>query len=161
MEILIKKMETDEEFRGKAYVHWKSWQDAYKGLVDQSFLDKLTLAKCEEIAYKWPENLLVAKDGDRVAGFLGYGKYRSDELQNTGEIYAIYVLEEYYGTGVGRSLMQAGLDMLDYPQVAVWVLKDNPRAIKFYQKFGFRFDGREEEITLGTPITEVRMIMNR
>jgi len=54
--------------------------------------------------------------------------------------------------------MQAGLGKLDYPQVAVWVLKDNIRAIKFYEKCGFRFDGREEELALGTPIVEVRMI---
>ena len=54
--------------------------------------------------------------------------------------------------------MQVGLRELDYPQVAVWVLKDNIRAIKFYEKCGFRFDGREEELTLGTPIVEVRMI---
>ena len=39
MGIEIKKMESDEEIKGKAYVHWKSWQDAYKGIVDQSYLD--------------------------------------------------------------------------------------------------------------------------
>jgi hypothetical protein len=37
MGIEIKKMESDEEIKGKAYVHWKSWQDAYKGTVNQSF----------------------------------------------------------------------------------------------------------------------------
>ena len=57
--------------------------------------------------------------------------------------------------------MQVGLRELDYPQVAVWVLKDNIRAIKFYEKCGFRFDGREEELTLGTPIVEVRMIKDK
>lgn len=54
--------------------------------------------------------------------------------------------------------MQAVLRELDYPRVAVWVLKDNKRAIKFYEKCGFRFDGREGELILGTPIVEVRMI---
>ncbi len=39
----IKKMESDEEIKGKAYVHWKSWQVAYKGIVDQNYLDSLTL----------------------------------------------------------------------------------------------------------------------
>ncbi len=38
------------------------------------------------------------------------------------------------------------------------VLKENKRAIRFYEKCGFRFDGREEEITLEIPIVEVRMI---
>ncbi|MEE3471918.1 MAG: GNAT family N-acetyltransferase [Butyrivibrio hungatei] len=48
-------------------------------------------------------------------------KMESDEeLPEAGEIFAIYILEEYYGTGVGQALMQAGLDELDYPVVAVW-----------------------------------------
>lgn len=158
MGIEIKKMESDEEIKGKAYVHWKSWQDAYKGIVDQSYLDSMTLAKCEEIAFKWPDNLIVAKDGNQVVGFVGYGKYHDEELIETGEIFAIYVLEEYCGTGVGKALMQAGLGELDYQTVAVWVLKDNKRAIKFYEKCGFCIDGREEVIKLGSPIVEVRMI---
>ena len=158
MSIEIKKMESDEEIKGKGYVHWKSWQDAYKGIVDQSYLDSLTLEKCVDIAFKWPDNLMVAKDGDRVVGFVGYGKYHDQELPEAGEIFAIYILEEYYGTGVGKALMQAGLDELDYPAVALWVLKDNKRAIRFYEKCGFRLDGREKEIQLGSPIVEVRMI---
>ena len=158
MNFEIKKMETDEEIKGKAYVHWKSWQEAYKGIVDQSYLDSLTLEKCEEIAIKWPENTFVAKDNGKIVGFSCFGKYRSDELANAGEIFAIYILKEYYGTGVGNALMQAGLGELDYPQVAVWVLKDNKRAIRFYEKCGFSLDGREEEIKLGSPIVEVRMI---
>ncbi len=160
MGIEIKEMESDEEIKGKAYVHWKSWQDAYKGIVDQNYLDSLTLEKCVDIAFKWPENLMVAKDGDQVVGFVGYGKYHDEELPEAGEIFAIYILEEYYGTGVGKALMQAGLDELDYPAVALWVLKDNKRAIRFYEKCGFRLDGREEEIKLGSPIVEVRMIRN-
>lgn len=162
MNITTKKMETDDEKRGKAYVHWKSWQEAYPGIVDQSYLDKLTLEKCEEMAFKWPDNLIIAKDGDKVVGFVGYGQYRSDELENTGEIFAIYLLSEYYGTGVGYKLMQEGLAVLkDYPQVAVWVLKENKRAIRFYEKCGFKFDGREEEIKLGSPVVEARMLLTR
>ena len=28
MGITFKKMETDDEIKGKAYVHWKLWQEA-------------------------------------------------------------------------------------------------------------------------------------
>lgn len=149
MKITIKKLETTDEIKGKAFVHWKSWQDAYKTIVDQNYLRNLTLEKCEKIAYKYPDNIIVAKDGNKVVGFVGYGKCRNDDLPNTGEIFAIYILEEYYGSGVGSALMKAGLNELDYPNIAVWVLKDNYRAIRFYEKCGFQFDGREEEITLG------------
>ena len=162
MSIIIKKMETEEEIRGKAFVHWRSWQEAYSGIVDQRFLEELTLKKCESIAFRWTENIIIAKDGERVIGFVGYGKYRDGELGSAGEIIAIYVLSEYYGRGIGYQLMQTALAQLqDYPQVAVWVLKENERAIRFYERCGFRSDGREEPLQLGTPVTEIRMQLTR
>ena len=72
MDIEIKKMETEEETREKAYVHWCAWHEAYPGLVSQEYLNKLTLEKCEKIAFDWPDNLMIAKDAGRVIGFVGY-----------------------------------------------------------------------------------------
>lgn len=74
MSILIKRMETEREIRGKAYVHWKSWQEAYPGLVRHEFLDRLSLEKCEQIAFGWQDGMLIAKDGENVVGFVGYGR---------------------------------------------------------------------------------------
>ncbi|MBR1585193.1 MAG: GNAT family N-acetyltransferase [Clostridia bacterium] len=160
--MIIQKMATDAEIKGKAYVHWKSWQEAYPGIVARSYLNRLTLEKCQSIAVQWPDNILVAKDGSNVVGFAGYGKYRNDELPNTGEVFSLYVLSAYYGQGVGCRLMQEALkQLIAYPQVAVWVLKENQRAIRFYEKCGFRFDGREESILLDTPVAEIRMILSR
>ena len=51
MGIILKKMETDEEIKGKAYVHWKSWHESYTGIVSQEYLDKLTFEKCEKMAF--------------------------------------------------------------------------------------------------------------
>ena len=58
--------------------------------------------------------------------------------------------------------MNAAFEMLSaYNKIAVWVLKGNNRAIHFYEQYGFRFDGTEAEITLGTSNTELRMIYIR
>ncbi len=160
MDIVIKRLETDEEIRGKAYVHWRAWHEAYPGLVSRDYLDKLTLEKCEEMAYRWTEGLLVAKDGDRVVGFIGCGD-RGEEAPGIGEIFALYVLPGYCGTGVGRRLMEAGLERLkDYPEICLWVLKGNARAIRFYEKFGFRPDGTEE-VSPRTRSTDIRMVLER
>ena len=79
-----------------------------------------------------------------------------------GEIFAIYVLAKYYGQKVGYELMNAAFEKLaDYKKIAVWVLKGNERAIKFYERYGFRFDGTEQEIMLGTPNTELRMMYEK
>ena len=70
--IVIKPMLTDEEIKGKVYVHFKSWHEAYKSIVSDEYLDKMTLQKCEETAFRWRDNILVALDGGRVVGFVGY-----------------------------------------------------------------------------------------
>ena len=111
MSIIVKTMESDDEKKGKAYVHWKSWHEAYEKLVSKSYLDKLTLQKCEEWAIEWPENTYVAIDEGNVIGFMccfGHG----EEDPDTGEVNAIYVLSEYYGTGVAQKLMDTALEEL-------------------------------------------------
>ena len=144
MSITIKKMETDEEIRGKAFVHWNAWHEAYAELVSRDYLDRLTLERCEKMAFSWTDNTLVAKDGEKVVGFVSWGD-RGEEAPGIGEIFAMYVLSAYYGTGIGRRLMEAGLAQLEgYPEVCLWVLKENGRAIRFYEKCGFRPDGTEE-----------------
>lgn len=158
MNIIIKAMETEAEIRGKAYVHWESWQEAYPGLVSPAYLEKLSLEKCEEIAFRRPENTLVAKDGERVLGFVCYG---GGDDPDTGEIFALYVLAAYYGTGLGRRLMDAGLERLrDCPEVRLWVLQGNARAIRFYEKCGFRPDGAEKELP-ALSAREIRMRLRR
>lgn len=158
----IKKMESDAEIDGKGYVHYKSWHETYASLVDAEYMKRITLETCIATARKWPENILVAKDGDRVIGFVAYGPYRDDTLRGCGEIFAIYVLEAYQRQQVGYALMNAALDMLaDYKTIALWVLKGNERAIHFYERYGFRFDKTEAEIVLGTPNTELRMLYTR
>ena len=161
-DIKIVPMTTENEIKGKAYVHYKSWHESYSDIVDADYLNnKVTLEKCEAMAQKFPENTLVAKLDGRVVGFAAYGKYR-DESFSGGEIYAIYVLEEYQKKKIGYSLMKAALEELaEYDRVALLVFKDNKKAIDFYEKVGFRPDGKENVFTLGTELTEIRMIYNR
>ena len=159
VDIIVKKMETDEEIKGKAFVHWQSWHEAYPGLVSQDYLDRFTLEKSEKMAFSWTDNLLVAIDKGRVIGFVGYGCRR--ELPEEGEIFAIYILSEYYGKGVGLRLMEAGLKKLkDYPKVNLWVLKGNNRAIRFYEKCGFCPDGNEM-YNDNVKASEIRMTLVR
>lgn len=155
-------METEKEINGKGYVHYKSWHETYADLVDKGYMETVTMEKCTAIAHRWPDNILVAKDGDTVIGFVAYGAYRDSTLPEYGEIYAIYVLAAYQGQMVGYSLMNAAFEKLsDYKRIAVWVLKDNKKAIQFYERYGFHLDGTETEIILGTPNTELRMIYVR
>ena len=161
--MIIKRLETKDEIKGKAAVHCQAWKEAYVGLVDQDFLDRRTMEMSLQSAQWAFDNGIatsIAKDGERVVGFVDFGHYRLDGLHDAGEVYAIYVLKEYYGKGIGYALMKRAFDALsEYPQTAVWVLTGNERAIRFYKRCGFEFDGEKKEIELGTPATEARMIL--
>ena len=73
-------------------------------------------------------------DGKKVVGFISYGNFRDEAIQ-AGEIIALYVLKDYYGKGVSEQLMQTAFFALDhFSEIYLWVLKENKRAIAFYQK---------------------------
>ena len=158
MKIIIKTMETPEEIEGKSLVHWQTWREAYDDLLPADFQETMTLEKCRFFSQKYPENTLIAMDEKKVVGFISYGNYRDETIQ-AGEIIALYVLKDYYGKGVSKQLMHAAFVALDqFSEIYLWVLKDNKRAIAFYQKMGFTFDGQEQILKLGKPVKELRMM---
>lgn len=159
--MLIKPMQTEEEIRGKAYVHWKAWQEAYADLLPQDFLQKTyTLERCQDWAFRYPQNILVALVDEQVVGFACYGASSQEDLQEAGELYALYVLADYYGRGIGYQLMQAALGkMQSHKRISLWVLEGNARAISFYEQVGFRFDGVTKTVKLGADRTEHRMVL--
>ena len=158
MKIIIKTMETPEEIEGKSLVHWQTWREAYDDLLPADFQETMTLEKCRFFSQKYPENTLIAMDGKKVVGFISYGNFRDEAIQ-AGEIIALYVLKDYYGKGVSKQLMHAAFVALDqFSEIYLWVLKDNKRAIAFYQKMGFTFDDQEKILKLGKPVKELRMV---
>ena len=148
-----------EDAEDKGYVHWKSWQETYAGLMPNELVTGRTLESRQELARKYPENTFVALLNGKVIGFSCYHAYWGDDLSGCGEVQAIYVLQETQGLGIGRKLMDAAIEALsDYDTVALWVLKGNDQAIGFYEHYGFRFDGGEKLAPVGT---ELRMIYRR
>ena len=135
MTVIIKSMETPEEIEGKSLVHWKAWREAYDDLLPAEFQETMTLERCRFFSQKYPENTLIAIDGMKVVGFISYGK------------------------GIAQKLVRAALTALNhFSEIFLWVLKDNKRAIAFYQKMVFTFDGQEKMLELGKPIKEKRMV---
>lgn len=155
--VVVKKLETAEEIRGKAFVAWRSWHETYPGLIGPEYLEMHTLERCEQAAFRWPEDHIIAKDGDRVVGYAAYGT--QEDAPGAGEVFGLYVLSEYHGTGVGRRLMKAALEQLkDHSVICLWTLKENRRAIRFYQKCGFSADGNEQ-VNTRINAEEIRMVL--
>ena len=135
MAVIIKSMETPEEIEGKSFIHWQTWREAYDDLLPAEFQETMTLERCRFFSQKYPENTLIAMDGVKVVGFISYGK------------------------GIAQKLVRAALTALNhFSEIFLWVLKDNKRAIAFYQKMGFNFDGQEKILELGKPIKKKRMV---
>lgn len=153
---------TEADMDGKAFVHYTSMQETYPGIFGDDYLAGQTLEKCRAVARKWPDGVLVAKVNGQVVGFAGYGAARDPALQDCGELFALYVLKAYHGSQVGYALTCAVTNALrQYKRIAVQVAQGNDRAIRFYQRFGFRFDGTSEIWQLGKPVPVLRMIYER
>jgi ribosomal protein S18 acetylase RimI-like enzyme len=76
-----------------------------------------------------------------------------------GELYALYLLPAWWSVGVGRALMTSVLDSLRgdrYRRVVLWVLADNARARRFYERAGFTLDGGTNVLTGLGGVLEVR-----
>ena len=68
---------------------------------------------------------------------------------------------KYQGRGIGRRLLEAALELLkDSREICLWTLKENRRAIRFYQKCGFEPDGAEK-LNPRLEAAEIRMTYRR
>ena len=161
MKLVIRPM-IAKDIERTAYVHWKAWQDTYHGLIDEQYMHSKTLAYSIDRFNRSFENTLVADLDDQIVGFIMYGKYRDQDLNNVGEIYSLYVLKAYHHQKIGTRLMDSALkELTTYRSTIVWVLKGNEPAMAFYQRYGYEFDGKEKTIRLGTENTELRMIYRK
>ncbi len=104
----------------------------------------------------------IAFDGQKPCGQFMFCKSRDKDLTGYAEIVSIYTLEEYWGKDVGKAMMEKALKEISnngYEKVCLWVLKNNGRARRFYEKFGFFFDGTEKKSLFSSEIIEVRYIL--
>ncbi len=152
-----------EDAAAIAEVHVRSWQTAYEHLFGAERLETLTVDRRLPMWHAILGNAdvipLVAESGeDGVVGFTTVGSSRDADAD--GELYAIYVDPKAWGSGAGASLMRAAVAALresGYGSAILWVLEDNPRARRFYEREGWSADGgRKRDEFLGFEVDEVR-----
>jgi RimJ/RimL family protein N-acetyltransferase len=147
-----------------ANIHARSWEAAYANIIPQNAIAE-TNARRSDL---W--NRILSKEGgsfkfaicngEKVIGLLTFGESRDEDADtNTLEIYSIYLLPEYLGKGFGKSAM----DFVNlfaknngYIKITLWVLEENYRARRFYEKCGYAFDGTEKELFIGKLLKEIR-----
>ncbi len=128
-----------------AKAHVDSWRTTYAGIMPDDYLARLSYDGRERVWRKIlaeparREFVYVAEDETReVVGFTSGGPERSGDPAHRGELYAVYLLENFQRRGIGRRLilsvaerlLQAGLDSM-----LAWVLAKNPSR-GFYAALG-------------------------
>jgi ribosomal protein S18 acetylase RimI-like enzyme len=142
---------TPDDAPALARIHIAGLAAAYGGLVPQEFLDTLNLSERTDNWTTWLSSgettaIIAHDDAGNPAGFIGFGKLRTAppgmspvRPTYTSEIYALYILPDYWRLGLGRELMTAAaLALRDRKQksLCLWVLEKNPRAVPFYKALG-------------------------
>jgi GNAT superfamily N-acetyltransferase len=106
--------------------------------------------------------LAVATIARRVVGFVSLGPERERARGSTGrgEIWAFYLHPDVWGSGIADRLIEHAHERLlaeGFVEAVLWVLDDNPRARRFYERHGWAATGIEAtlDITGADPVTEV------
>ena len=140
-----------------ARVHVESWRTTYDGLLPDDHLAALDVA---DYAGRWERSLsspfargavFVAEEAVGIVGFASGGPERDGDPRYEGELYAIYLLREFQGRGVGRTLVRATAAAQAerrLTSIVVWVLRNNAGARGFYERLGGVYL-RERQLDLG------------
>jgi GNAT superfamily N-acetyltransferase len=148
---------TSTDAQGIAEVHVLSWQWAYRGIIPDSVLDGLSVdartagwrGVIDGFDVARGSEVWVGERDGRVAGFVLFGPTRDEDgSPDTGEVYAIYLIQDAAGSGLGRRLLALATDRLrsvGFNEATLWVVTQNQRARRFYERAGWRADGGTKE----------------
>jgi GNAT superfamily N-acetyltransferase len=151
---------------GIAHVQTWSWREAYEGLISAGFLNawqvdpRVWTRRLAESGAR--TTTFVAVAGSQVIGFAGVGPQLTPAGDTrVGQLYTMYLLTLWWGVGLGHRLHTVALDALTsagFAHAVLWVLAGNTRAMAFYEREGWRFDGESRTEQMGDePLSELRM----
>jgi ribosomal protein S18 acetylase RimI-like enzyme len=125
-----------------ARAHILAWQETYRGIAPQAFLDSLDINQRIE---SWKvrldqanHNVFVAVLDGQICGFIGGGPVRQPVQDFDAELYAINLVDAAKRMGIGRRLdhhLAEILRSMGLTKVVVWVLAENPSR-RFYERLG-------------------------
>jgi ribosomal protein S18 acetylase RimI-like enzyme len=152
-----------------AGVHIASWDWAYRGLIDDAYLDAFVANRAGRTE-RWQtilgaagddEQLWVAERDGVIVGFCGTRRSDdNDATAGTADVSALYLHPDAAGLGIGRALFAHAVGDLHsrgFGPLTLWVLRSNARGRRFYEAAGWRPDGAEKvEERPGASLDEVR-----
>ena len=139
---------------GIAKVHVDSWRSSYADVVPSEVLSGLSYGDRQKMwdgvlhSQTKDKHCYVAETSDhRIVGFACGGPVSECLESYEGEIYSIYLLEDYQRGGLGRQLLlSTARRMKDdgIESLLLWVFEDNHGARRFYESLGGELIARKE-----------------
>ena len=157
MNYVIRKKE-QKDCKDVAHVVTIAWNETYKGIVPDWFLEELKNNENERAKMSYEKfdannnHQFVLEIENEVVGFVNFGASRDEQFENCGEIYALYIIKKYKGNGYGRGLVEEAireLKELGYNKMIIACLKGNP-SNEFYKHIGGKYikDGVYQRLSL-------------
>ncbi len=147
-----------------ANIHAESWNFAYNDIVPKEIIDKHNT--------RWPMiwNKMLTSNIDShyvitldrlIMGFLTIAPARDNDLNESFcEIVGLYLDPKHIGAGYGKlaiDWIKNEIKSRGYDKISLWVLESNKRARRFYEKSGFKYDGKTKSSGLADT-QEIRYI---
>lgn len=136
-----------------------SWHTTYEGIIPRSIQDKfLQNAYSEDrlIQRLQGSPFFVAELNETLVGFAHFSNVKEEQA----ELFAIYLMPDIQGQGIGTALLQHGIQvLLDATTLIVCVKKDNLKGIHFYNAKGFKILDEFEETFDGHVLKTVRIVL--
>lgn len=158
----IRKVSETDDFEEIANIYATSWKVAYQGIVPQNYLNKLTGSNWAPILMKSKNDVFVIIENKKYVGVSSVCEARDEKKRGWGEIISIYLLPDYFGKGYSKQLIDISVTELKargFNNIYLWVLEDNVRARRFYEKNGFIEDKETATVTIeGKELKEIRYI---
>ena len=170
---------TKQHFRDMSLLHALGWRAAYRDSIPADYMaqeitDDRWIPVFQQNYQEGRYHGLLLYTGDVPLCCATYGPARvsqsagdticnfsSPDLANWGELVSLYAHPERWRQGYGTIVVEEVLRRLNTagsPGCFLYVLRENVRARRFYEKHGFTWDGHSLEVALtaDTVLTDLR-----
>ena len=155
----------DSDVLGK--IHSESLQSAFKDIIPEHILkddfcvERRTNRFIRELSETSTKTAIIF-EGNEPAGLISFGRCRyGNNDKSWVEIWRVYLSLKFWGSGIAKELMEWGINEIlreNFTNIELWVLEENMRARKFYEKIGFKHDNTFRIINMGKELKELRYI---
>lgn len=152
-----------EDLEQLVNLHIEVWKQTYGDLFPADFFNAEHRASRQQM---WTQILTnptpglrvrIAATPNRIVGFALAGPPSEEEDRKSWplQLFSLNVDQSFHGGGAGQSLLES---VLSDESAMLWVEDTNARAIRFYERNGFRLDGVTLPDATAPNVTDARMV---